>query len=47
MRECTRLGREVEEIRKVDQERIQMLEQQVGASFSFSATLNQSLYVNN
>lgn len=30
MSECTRLGREVEEIRRQDQERIQTLEQQVG-----------------
>lgn len=30
MSECARLGREVEEMRRKDQERIQTLEQQVG-----------------
>lgn len=32
MRDCVRLAREMEEMSRQDQERIQMLEQQVGAS---------------
>lgn len=35
MSECVRLGREVEEIRRHDQERIQTLEQQVSATTWF------------
>lgn len=33
MTECERLDREVEDVRRQDQERIQTLEQQVGATF--------------
>lgn len=36
MSECARLGMEVDEIRRRDQERIQTLEQQVGATSRFS-----------
>lgn len=48
MSECERLGREEEEIRRQDQERIQTLEQQVGLSTSlYSAALNSRLHLYN